>query len=102
MVRATDRNDIRPTKSSCSQTPRRRRGPTTKQEPSQGVLKTKLALEEQKHSESKDGDDGLPDFSRDWDASKMTAWEEAKAEFFLVWRVFKYVLVSWYHLPSKL
>lgn len=72
------------------------------QEPSQGVLKTKLALEEQKHSESKDGDDGLPDFSRDWDASKMTAWEEAKAEFFLVWRVFKYVLVSWYHLPSKL
>ena len=72
------------------------------QEPSQGVLKTKLALEEGKEPEIRYRDDGLPDFSRDWDASKMTVWEEMVAEYQLVMRVFRYVLSQWYHMPKKL
>jgi hypothetical protein len=72
------------------------------QEPSQGVLKTKLALEEEKEPEIRYRDDGLPDFSRDWDASKMTVWEEMVAEYQLVMRVFRYVLSQWYHMPKKL
>lgn len=71
------------------------------QEPSQGVLKTKLALEEDKEPEIRYRDDGLPDFSRDWDASKMTIWEEMVAEYKLVMRVFRYVLSQWYHMPKK-
>ncbi|KAH6638302.1 endoplasmic reticulum Oxidoreductin 1-domain-containing protein [Boeremia exigua] len=70
------------------------------QEPSQGVLKTKLALEK-KEPEMKYRDDGLPDFNRDWDASKMTVWEEVVAEWQLVMRVFRYVLVQWYYMPKK-
>lgn len=74
------------------------------QEPSQGVLKTKLALEEDKNEEPemRYRDDGLPDFSRDWDASRMTVWEEMVAEYKLVLRVFRYVLSQWYHMPMKL
>jgi ERO1-like protein beta len=72
------------------------------QEPSQGVLKTKLALEKDKEPEIRYRDDGLPDFSRDWDASEMTIWEEVVAEYKLVMRVFRYVLSQWYHMPKKL
>jgi ERO1-like protein beta len=73
-----------------------------RQEHSQGVLKTKLALEKDQEPEIRYTDDGLPDFSRDWDASEMTVWEEMVAEYKLVMRVFRYVLSQWYHMPQKL
>jgi ERO1-like protein beta len=73
-------------------------------EPSKEVLKTKLALEDfdQPEKEVADGDDGLPDFKRDWNPHNMTIWEEVMAEFNLVKRTFIYVLWQWTQLPGRL
>ncbi|KAI4946802.1 hypothetical protein J4E91_006974 [Alternaria rosae] len=69
-----------------------------------GVLKTRLALEdsdEQKPIDILTGGEKIPNFKRDWDARKMTAWEEVKAEFHLVKRTFYYVLWQWTQLPGR-
>jgi ERO1-like protein beta len=87
-------------------------------EASKEVLKTKLALEDfdqppkdqpPKDQPPKDQppkrteeDDGMPDFSRDWDPRNMTMLEEAYMEFLLVKRVFVYVLYQWTQLPGRL
>lgn len=70
-----------------------------------GVLKTRLALEdsdEQKPIDILTGGEKIPNFKRDWDARRMTAWEEVKAEFHLVKRTFYYVLWQWTQLPGRL
>lgn len=46
-------------------------------------------------------DDGMPDFSRNWNPDEMTIMEEFKAEFNLVSRAFVHVLKSWYAIPGK-
>jgi ERO1-like protein beta len=76
--------------------------PAKRLEPSQGVLKTKLALEEPDQIAAKPSGDGLPDFRRDWDPTHMTVMEGALKEFYLVKRVFIHVLREWARLPSKL
>jgi ERO1-like protein beta len=76
--------------------------PAKRLEPSQGVLKTKLALEEPDQGAVKSSDDGPPDFSRDWDPTHMTLMEEVMEEFNLVKRVFIHVLREWARLPRKL
>lgn len=67
-------------------------------EPEKEVLKTKQLLEDAEKEE----DDGLPDFSRNWDPTNMTVMEEFWAELDLVTRAFIYVLKSWTELPRKL
>ncbi|KAF2736647.1 endoplasmic oxidoreductin [Polyplosphaeria fusca] len=62
------------------------------------VLKTKQLLEKPALVQD---DDGMPDFSRNWDPSKMTVWEELQAECDLIYRTFVYVLKSWAEIPSK-
>jgi ERO1-like protein beta len=47
-------------------------------------------------------DDGMPDFSRNWDHEKMTIMDEFYAELNLVTRVFVHVLKSWTEIPGKL
>jgi ERO1-like protein beta len=92
-------------------------------EADKGVLKTKLALEdsdvaqpmktgtEQDDMPDSDetkplnvmtGNDDVPDFRRNWDSRRMTVWEEIMSEFWLVYRVFKYVLWQWTQLPGRL
>ncbi|KAF2270723.1 endoplasmic oxidoreductin [Lojkania enalia] len=62
------------------------------------VLKTtKLLLE----SSEGEGDDGMPDFTRNWNPENMTIMEEFWAEFDLVTRALVYVLKSWAALPGK-
>ncbi|KAF2869423.1 endoplasmic reticulum Oxidoreductin 1-domain-containing protein [Massariosphaeria phaeospora] len=46
-------------------------------------------------------DDGMPDFSRDWDSRNMTVVDEFWAEIGLITRVFVYVMKSWVALPGK-
>lgn len=73
-------------------------------EADQGVLKTKAALEDFDRTPEPSGNDGFsatPNFERDWDASKMTAWQEVVAEYKLVVRVFWYVLWQWKQLPGR-
>lgn len=71
-------------------------------EPSKEVLKTKLALEDFDKASPGVGEDGLPDFKRDWDPQNMTMLEEAWEEFMLVKRTFIYVLWQWTQLPGRL
>jgi ERO1-like protein beta len=72
-------------------------------EPSKEVLKTKLALKDFDQPPTEDADvDDIPSFERDWDASRMSAWENTKAEFHLVKRTFYYVLYQWTQLPGRL
>lgn len=71
----------------------------------EGVLKTKLALEAadpEKPINVLTGNDDVPNFQRDWDASNMSVWDEVKAELNLVKRTFYYVLYQWTQLPSRL
>lgn len=71
----------------------------------EGVLKTKLALEDFDKDSNPPEEDGLPEipnFERDWDADKMTVWEEIVAEYRLVVRVIWYVLWQWKQLPGRL
>ncbi|KAE8832822.1 hypothetical protein HRS9122_08535 [Pyrenophora teres f. teres] len=73
-------------------------------EPDEGVLKTKLALEEAEEAQPINvltGDDEVPSFTRDWDTSHMTVWDEIKAEYMLVQRTFMYVLYQWTQLPGR-
>ncbi|KAL6711953.1 endoplasmic oxidoreductin-1 [Coniothyrium glycines] len=73
-------------------------------ETDEGILKTKAALKDFVDKPKAPEDDGLPDttnFKRDWDASKMTVWEEIVAEYKLVTRTFWYVLWSWKQLPGR-
>lgn len=63
------------------------------------VLKAKKVLGDGNHNTE---DDGMPDFSRNWDSENMTFMEEFWAEFNLVKRTFIYVLKSWTELPGKL
>ncbi|KAL6159412.1 endoplasmic oxidoreductin-1 [Exserohilum turcicum] len=70
----------------------------------EGVLKTKLALEAadpEKPINVLTGNDDVPNFQRDWDASNMSVWDEVKAELNLVKRTFYYVLYQWTQLPSR-
>ena len=70
-----------------------------------GVLKTRLALEDSDEDKPIDiltGGEKIPSFKRDWDARKMTMWQEVKAEFNLVKRTFYYVLWQWTQLPGRL
>jgi ERO1-like protein beta len=92
-------------------------------EADKGVLKTKRALEDSEEAEPAKtgieqdslpdsdetkplnivtGEDEVPDFRRNWNSRHMTVWEEAKMEFFLVYRVFMYVLWQWTQLPGRL
>ena len=66
------------------------------------VLKTKRLLQEPDETVPKSSDDGMPDFTRNWDTRNMTLAEEFWAELDLVTRVFIYVLKSWVALPGKL
>jgi len=69
-----------------------------------GVLKTRLALEDSDEDKPIDiltGGEKIPSFKRDWDARKMTMWQEVKAEFNLVKRTFYYVLWQWTQLPGR-
>jgi len=69
-----------------------------------GVLKTRLALEDSDENKPIDiltGGEKIPSFKRDWDARKMTMWQEVKAEFNLVKRTFYYVLWQWTQLPGR-
>jgi hypothetical protein len=61
------------------------------------VLKTKAALEK-----AEEEDDGMPDFSRNWDSRNMSVMDEFWAELDLVYRVYIHVLKSWWGLPKKL
>lgn len=47
-------------------------------------------------------DDGVPDFSRNWNSDEMTFMEEFWAEYDLVKRAFIYVIKSWLQIPGKL
>jgi hypothetical protein len=69
-----------------------------------GVLKTKLALADSDTPEPVNtaSEETHPDFRRDWDSRNMTMWDETKAEFNLVMRVFWYVLHQWTLLPGRL
>jgi ERO1-like protein beta len=76
-------------------------------EAEEGVLKTKLALEESDDEVVKPinvltGDDDIPSFERDWDARNMTAWDEVKAEFNLVKRTIYFILYQWTQVPGRL
>jgi ERO1-like protein beta len=92
-------------------------------EADEGVMKTKQALEDSDEAEPVKtgtehdgmpdfdetkpinivtGEDEVPDFRRNWNPRHMTLWEESKAEFWLVYRVFKYVLWQWTQLPGRL
>lgn len=74
----------------------------------EGVLKTKLALEDlddipqQTEATHQEDDDGMPDFTRDWDPTNMTFMDEFWAEFNLIKRTFFYVLYQWTQLPGRL
>ncbi|KAJ4287334.1 endoplasmic oxidoreductin-1 [Kalmusia sp. IMI 367209] len=46
-------------------------------------------------------DDGMPDFTRNWNAENMTMMQEFWAEFDLVYRAWKYVMRSWLEMPGK-
>ncbi|KAF2187857.1 endoplasmic oxidoreductin [Zopfia rhizophila CBS 207.26] len=70
--------------------------PTTVQKPEKEVIKAKLALKKPVEEE-----DGLPDFSRNWDPENMTIMDEFWAELDLVTRAFVYVLKSWAAIPGK-
>jgi ERO1-like protein beta len=67
--------------------------------PEDEVLKTKRLLDE---PEKIGSESEWPKFERDWDSTNMTILDEFKAEFDLVWRAYKYVMTSWWHMPGKL
>ncbi|CAI6331506.1 unnamed protein product [Periconia digitata] len=75
---------------------------TPKTEKEVQKVKDALGDDVEDKASAKEDDDGVPDFTRDWDASKMTAMEEFWAEYYLIQRVFIYVLKSWMALPKKL
>jgi ERO1-like protein beta len=69
----------------------------------EGVLKTKLALENiDEPAPEIPEDDGLPSFARDWDPANMTMMDEVWEEFNLVKRTFIYVLWQWTQIPGRL
>ena len=69
----------------------------------EGVLKTKLALEHIDEPAPEElEDDGMPSFARDWDPTNMTIMDEFWAEFNLIKRTFFYVLWQWTQLPGRL
>jgi ERO1-like protein beta len=84
------------------------RGVTPMPAETEGVLKTKLALEhldespQQTKATHKEVDDGMPDFTRNWDPTNMTLMDEFWAELNLVKRTFFYVLYQWTQLPGRL
>jgi hypothetical protein len=63
------------------------------------VLKTKKLLEKTPYDEFRED---TPDFSRNWDSTNMSLFDEFMAELRLVIRVFVYVMKSWWDLPKKL
>jgi hypothetical protein len=63
------------------------------------VLKTKKLLEKTPYDEFREE---TPDFSRNWDSTNMSLFDEFMAELRLVIRVFVYVMKSWWDLPKKL
>lgn len=71
----------------------------TPPEAEKSVLKAKEVLGD---GEEEKVDDGMPDFTRNWNPENMTIMEEFWAEFDLVYRAFIYVLKSWTELPGKL
>ncbi|KAF2253197.1 endoplasmic oxidoreductin [Trematosphaeria pertusa] len=70
----------------------------TPPEAEKSVLKAKEVLGD---GEEEKVDDGMPDFTRNWNPENMTIMEEFWAEFDLVYRAFIYVLKSWTELPGK-
>ncbi|PVI03688.1 endoplasmic oxidoreductin [Periconia macrospinosa] len=77
--------------------------------PAQTTPQTKKEVQKVKDVLGGDGEqkeqkllpNGYPDFRRDWDNTNMTFMEEFWAEYFLIQRVFIYVMKSWIALPSK-